>query len=112
MSRFTDNFTRLRSRFNTVTGLTPTLTFGAATVNLLPNAFDSDPMFVGGGSADASEIQVSFLLSEMATLPEKNDVVTVAGYGATTGLNTSYQLTKNPTHTDGTVTLTLGNGDA
>lgn len=112
MSEMTDAFGEVRTAFQSVTGLTPTLTFGATTVNLLPNAFDLDPMFVGGGTADASEIKVSFLLSEMATLPDKNDVVTVAGYAAATGLNGSYQLIKGPTHTDGTVTLTLGNSDA
>lgn len=111
MSEMTDAFGEVRTAFQSVTGLTPTLTFGATTVNLLPNAFDLDPMFVGGGTADASEIKVSFLLSEMATLPEKNEVVTVAGYGASTGLNGSYQVLKLQ-HTDGTVTLTLGNSDA
>jgi hypothetical protein len=111
MSEMTDAFEELRTTYNAVTGLTPTLSYGDESVNLLPSSFEVDPMFVGGGTADAGKQRVSFLLSEVDVLPEDEEVVTVAGYAALSGLNGTYQAS-NAQHVDGVVTVELGNGDA
>jgi hypothetical protein len=111
MSDMTDAFEELRATYSAVTNLTPTLSYGDETVNLLPSSFEVDPMFVGGGTADAGKQRVSFLLSEVDVLPTDQQVVTVAGYDSLSGLNGSYQVL-NVQHTDGTVTVELGNGDA
>jgi hypothetical protein len=111
MSEMTDAFEELRATYNAVTNLTPTLSYGDETVNLLPSSFEVDPMFVGGGTADAGKQRVSFLLSEVTVLPTDQQVVTVAGYDSLSGLNGSYQVL-NVQHTDGTVTIELGNEDA
>lgn len=107
----TDAMDELRTCYQSVAGLTPTLTFGASTVNLLPSGMGIDINFVGGGTADSGDKSVSFLASEMATLPEDQDLVTLAGYAANTGLNGVYQVMGPLQHTDGTVTLILGNSD-
>jgi hypothetical protein len=111
MSDMTDAFEELRTEYQNVTGITPTLAYGSETVNLLPESFTVDPMFVGGGTADAGKQRVSFLLSEVTVLPEDEEIVTVAGYAALSGLNGTYQASK-PIHADGVVTVELGNGDA
>lgn len=111
MSEMTEAFEELRTTYNAVTGLTPTLAYGSETVNLLPSSFEVDPMYVGGGTADAGKQRVSFLLSEVDVLPTDQEVVTVAGYAALSGLNGTYQVL-NVQHTDGTVTVELGNEDA
>jgi hypothetical protein len=111
MSDMTDAFAELRAEYNAATALTPTLSYGDETVNLLPSEFDVDPMFVGGGTADAGKQRVSFLLSEVDVLPTDQEVVTVAGYAALSGLNGTYQVL-SVNHTDGTVTVEIGNNDA
>jgi hypothetical protein len=111
MSDMTDAFEELRAEYQNVTSLTPTLSYGDETVNLLPESFTVDPMYVGGGTADAGKQRVSFLLSEVDVLPTDQEILTVAGYAALSGLNGTYQAT-NVQHTDGTVTVELGNEDA
>jgi hypothetical protein len=111
MSDMTDAFEELRAEYQNVTDLAPTMSYGDESVSLLPESFTVDPMYVGGGTADAGKQRVSFLLSEVTVLPTDQQIVTVAGYDALSGLNGVYQASK-PLHADGVVTVELGNADA
>lgn len=109
MSDMTAAFAELRAAYQGAADATPLLTFGSDIVQILPGEVPIDPMFVGGGTADAGQITVMCLASDFTTEPENDEIVELSDHpNASDG---SYQVISK-TQREGTVYLTLGNSDA
>lgn len=109
MSIITSAFSAVRTVFQSVSGSTPTLTFGSETVQIIPGEVGKDTMFVDGGTAEGAEVTVQTLASEWTTAPAKGASVTLADHS--TAASGSYQVLR-VIYREGTIMFILGNFDA
>lgn len=110
MSLMSDAFTALRTAHQTVTGSTPTITYSAQTVAIIPAMVGQDTSFFDGGTGNAASVTVQTLASDWSSIPAKHAVVALAGHD--TAPDGNYQVMTGPEYREGTITFQLGNLDA
>lgn len=109
MSEAEDIAAELMEAYQDFSGSTPTISHDGEEVEIMPNAFGNDPMYVGGGTAESSETEVATLFADWDTPPEDLDVISLEGHASLP--DGDYQVLRRRYH-EAWLVFTLGNSDA